>query len=97
MALVARGKTDWEISQILGIGQETVIQHMKDARDRYGVTKRTLLAIRALFEGQISFADPYWRIDRDSCVGDPRRLCAQATQKNVDAYRPSQSLIDHRS
>jgi LuxR family quorum-sensing system transcriptional regulator CciR len=41
VALVARGKTDWEISQILGIGQETVIQHVKDARDRYGVTKRT--------------------------------------------------------
>ena len=61
VALVARGKTDWEISQILGIGQETVIQHVKDARDRYGVTKRTLLAIRALFEGQISFADVFGR------------------------------------
>ena len=61
VALVARGKTDWEISQILGIGQETVIQHVKDARDRYGVTKRTLLAIRALFDGQISFADVFGR------------------------------------
>jgi len=61
VALVARGKTDWEISQILGIGQETVIQHVKDARDRYGVTKRTLLAIRALFDGQISFADVFCR------------------------------------
>ena len=61
VALVARGKTDWEISQILGIGQETVIQHVKDARDRYGVTRRTLLAIRALFDGQISFADVFGR------------------------------------
>lgn len=61
VALVGRGKTDWEISQILGIGQETVIQHVKDARDRYGVTKRTLLAIRALFDGQISFADVFGR------------------------------------
>ena len=41
--------------------QETVIQHVKDARDRYGVTKRTLLAIRALFDGQISFADVFGR------------------------------------
>jgi len=61
VALVGRGKTDWEISQILGIGHETVIQHVKDARDRYGVTKRTLLAVRALFDGQISFADVFRR------------------------------------
>ncbi len=61
VALVARGKTDWEISRILGIGQETVTQHVKDARERYGTTKRTLLAIRALFDGQISFADVFGR------------------------------------
>ncbi len=57
VALVARGKTDWEIARILGVGAETVTQHLKDARDRYGVTKRTMLAIRALFDGAISFAD----------------------------------------
>lgn len=57
VALVARGKTDWEIARILGVGVETVTQHVKDARDRYGVTKRTMLAIRALFDGAISFTD----------------------------------------
>jgi len=57
VALVARGKTDWEIARILGVGSETVSQHLKDARDRYGVTKRTMLAIRALFDGAISFTD----------------------------------------
>jgi LuxR family quorum-sensing system transcriptional regulator CciR len=57
VALVARGKTDWEIARILGIGAETVTQHLKDARDRYGVTKRTMLAVRALFDGVISFTD----------------------------------------
>jgi len=57
VALVARGKTDWEIAKILGVGAETVTQHLKDARDRYGVTKRTMLAIRALFDGTISFTD----------------------------------------
>ncbi len=53
----ARGKSDWEISRILGVSQETVIRHLKDARERYGVQKRTLLAVRALFDGTLSFSD----------------------------------------
>ena len=58
---VARGKTDWEISRILGIGHETVIRHLKQARERYGVTKRTMLAVHALFAGSISFFDIFRR------------------------------------
>jgi LuxR family quorum-sensing system transcriptional regulator CciR len=54
---VARGKTDWEISRILGISQETVIQHLKLGRERYGVQKRTSLLILALFDSTISFSD----------------------------------------
>ena len=57
----ARGKTDWEISRILGISQETVVQHLKQARDRYGVQKRTSLLIRALFNGTIGFTDIFAR------------------------------------
>jgi LuxR family quorum-sensing system transcriptional regulator CciR len=53
----ARGKTDFEISVILNISHETVIQHLKHARERYGVQKRAMLAVRALFDGLISFAD----------------------------------------
>lgn len=53
----ARGKTDYEISVILEISQETVIQHLKHARERYGVQKRAMLAVRALFDGLISFTD----------------------------------------
>lgn len=53
----ARGKSDWEISRILGISRETVVQHLKQARERYGVGKRTLLAVHALFDGTISFVD----------------------------------------
>lgn len=53
----ARGKSDWEISRILGISHETVVQHLKHARERYGVGKRTLLAVHALFDGTISFTD----------------------------------------
>jgi LuxR family quorum-sensing system transcriptional regulator CciR len=54
---VARGKSDWEISRILGIQHETVVRHLKLARERYGVAKRTMLAVQALFEGSISFTD----------------------------------------
>ena len=53
----ARGKSDWEISRILGISHETVIQHLKQARERYGVGKRTPLAVHALFDGTIAFLD----------------------------------------
>ena len=53
----ARGKSDWEIAQILGISHETVTQHLKQARERYGVTKRTMLAVSTLFDGTISFID----------------------------------------
>lgn len=53
----ACGKSDWEIAQILGISHETVIEHLKHARERYGVGKRTLLAIHALFDGTIGFLD----------------------------------------
>lgn len=53
----ARGKTDWEISRILGVSVETVVRHIKQARERYGVQKRTSLAIRTLFDGTLTFDD----------------------------------------
>jgi DNA-binding CsgD family transcriptional regulator len=52
-----RGKSDWEISRILGISEETVDRHLKNARERYGVPKRTMVVIRALFDGTLSFSD----------------------------------------
>jgi DNA-binding CsgD family transcriptional regulator len=58
---VARGKTDWEISRIFGISPETVVRHIKQARERYGVEKRTSLLVRALFDGTISFTDIFRR------------------------------------
>jgi len=53
----ARGKSDWEIAQILGISEETVGEHLRHARERYGVGKRTVLAIHALFDGTIGFLE----------------------------------------
>lgn len=55
--LAARGKTDWEIGRILGVSEETVARHIKQACERYGVSKRTLLAIRTLFDGTLTFTD----------------------------------------
>lgn len=55
--LAARGKSDWEIARILGISEQTVIEHLKNARERYGVGRRTLLAVHALFDGTIGFLD----------------------------------------
>jgi LuxR family quorum-sensing system transcriptional regulator CciR len=52
-----RGKTDWEISRILGLKEETVTEYLNAARERYGVTKRLPLAIHAIFDGQISFIE----------------------------------------
>jgi LuxR family quorum-sensing system transcriptional regulator CciR len=53
----ARGKSDWEIARILGISHDTVIEHLRHARERYGVGKRTLVAVHALFDGTIGFFD----------------------------------------
>jgi LuxR family quorum-sensing system transcriptional regulator CciR len=53
----ARGKSDWEISRILGISHATVVEHLRHARERYGVAKRTLVAVHALFDGTIGFLD----------------------------------------
>lgn len=50
-----RGKSDWEIAQILEISPDTVTQHIDMARARYGVAKRVQLAIRAIYLGDISF------------------------------------------
>jgi LuxR family quorum-sensing system transcriptional regulator CciR len=58
---VARGKTDWEISRILGISHQTVVSHLKHARDRFGGGKRTSLVAQALYDSSISFPDIFRR------------------------------------
>lgn len=58
---MARGKSDWEMAQILGLSPETVTQHLNTARERYDVAKRPQLAVRALFDGHISFSDVFGR------------------------------------
>ncbi len=52
---VGRGKTDWEIAQIIGVSRDTIVDHMKNARTRYDTSSRTGIVVRALFDGSISF------------------------------------------
>ena len=54
---VARGKTAAETAMILEISTETVIQHLKMARERYHVHCKQSLVVAALFDGLIGFAD----------------------------------------
>lgn len=53
----ARGKSDWEIARVLGLSEATVGEHLRHAYERYGVGKRTLVAVHALFDGTIGFLD----------------------------------------
>lgn len=50
---VRAGKTDWEIGQILGISQRTVVEHLELARRRLGVATRTQAVIEAISRGLI--------------------------------------------
>lgn len=55
--LIAKGKTDWEISRILGLAEDTVTEHIKNARLRYDVARRSQLVIRALNDGYFTLND----------------------------------------
>lgn len=52
--LVAQGKSDWEIGQILGLSQDTVHEYVEAARRRYGVRRRTQLVLRAVHDGHLN-------------------------------------------
>lgn len=57
IALVGRGKSDWEIGVILGIKESTVRDYLDHARSRYGVSKRVQLLIRAVYDGHLPLSD----------------------------------------
>ena len=42
-------------------GEETVARHIKQACERYGVSKRTYLVILTLFDGTLTFSDIFRR------------------------------------
>ena len=45
------GKTDWEISQILGISAKTVNFHVENVKRKYGVTTRIQAIVAGLRDG----------------------------------------------
>lgn len=57
LALIGRGKTDWEISKILGISENTVKEYIDDARARYSVNKRVQAVIRAIYDGHLPLSE----------------------------------------
>jgi LuxR family quorum-sensing system transcriptional regulator CciR len=57
LILVAQGKSDWDISRILGISAQTVHQHIETAKKKYNVSSRTQLVVRALFDNQLIYSD----------------------------------------
>ena len=57
IVLVGRGKTDWEISRILGIAESTVKDYINDAKSRYNVVKRVQMVIRAIYDGYLPLSE----------------------------------------
>jgi LuxR family quorum-sensing system transcriptional regulator CciR len=57
VALIAQGKTDKEIAQILGLKPGTVNEYIEDACNRYGVSRRIQLAFHAVHDGHLTLAD----------------------------------------
>src|ERR1700728_3401588 len=57
VVLVAQGKSDWEIGQLLGISESTVHKHIEDAKRRFCVSTRVQLVVRSLFDARLSFSD----------------------------------------
>ncbi len=57
VVLAARGKSDWVSAQILGLAPDTVHKYLEQAKARFGVSSRTELVVRALYDGQLTFGD----------------------------------------
>ncbi|MEI9851292.1 MAG: LuxR family transcriptional regulator [Sphingomonas sp.] len=57
LVLVAQGKTDWEIATVLGLKESTVNGYIDDAKAVLGVTRRSQMVTRALFEGHLCLSE----------------------------------------
>ena len=51
IGLIAQGKSDWEISVIMGVGQTTVISHVQNAKRKLGAATRAQAVARCLTQG----------------------------------------------
>lgn len=57
VVLAAKGKSNWVSGKLLGLSPDTVHKYLESAKRRYGVSSRTELVVRALYDGQLSFSD----------------------------------------
>ncbi len=57
LSFVARGKSDWAISKLLGVSESTVHVAVESAKRRFGVATRVQAVVRALMSGQLDFDD----------------------------------------
>lgn len=57
LALVAAGKGDWAIAQIMGLSKSTAHYHAEQLKRRFGVTTRLQAVVQGLLTGQITFGD----------------------------------------
>lgn len=51
---VARGKSTWDIAQILGVSERTVVFHVENAKTKLDASTRTHLVVKAVMEGLIA-------------------------------------------
>lgn len=51
---VARGKTDWEIGEILKVSQETAFAHVRNSCRKLDAVTRTQAVVKAMMAGEIS-------------------------------------------
>lgn len=57
IALAARGMSNRQIALTLGIGEQTVMEYLREARGRLGVRTRTELVVNLLDGGELTFTD----------------------------------------
>ncbi len=53
MAFVAEGKSDWEISELLGVAETTVLSHVQNAKRKLGAKTRSHAVALCLLSGLI--------------------------------------------
>lgn len=53
----AKGNPIWRVGKMLDLSPDTVREHLRNARSRYGANGGITLTVRALYDGDISFAD----------------------------------------
>jgi len=61
LILVGRGKTDAEIAQVMGVSRSTAHDHVEAGRRAYGNAQRSLMVLRAMYDGIITFSDIFFR------------------------------------